>query len=234
MFEVNEKSWFSNRNNDSYDQLSGFEHDVIMSHTQQTMAEVIAMSPETKSVSVQRYENGLPTNFATQVIIQSQSTMYDKNILSVLGQIYIGDLLSCNGKQYLVTSPARENIFYEAHFARLVTATIEVESITKVDTGKKTSMGAPIYIEEKVNKSIPIAFHAYDKESGEDTSVYAPINSPESQLRFMIQFMQGAGITKNLSEFKFMGVTYVVTYLDHSNTEFGQRGIVTVEAKRKA
>ncbi len=50
----------------------------------------------------------------------------------------------------------------------------------------------------------------------------------------MIQFMQGAGITKNLSEFKFMGVTYVVTYLDHSNTEFGQRGIVTVEAKRKA
>ncbi len=84
--------------------------------------------------------------------------MYDKNILSVLGQIYIGDLLSCNGKQYLVTSPARENIFYEAHFARLVTATIEVESITKVDTGKKTSMGAPIYIEEKVIKSIPIAF----------------------------------------------------------------------------
>ncbi|WP_215085389.1 hypothetical protein [Exiguobacterium sp. s78] len=234
MFEVNEKSWFSNQNNDSYDQLSGFEHDVIMSHTQQTMAEVIAMSPETKSVSVQRYENGIPTNFTTQVIIQSQKTMYDKNILSVLGQIYIGDLLSCNGKQYLVTSPARENIFYEAHFARLVTATIEVETITKVDTGKKTSMGAPIYIEERVMKSIPIAFHAYDKESGEDTSMYAPINSPESQLRFMIQFMQGAGITKNLSEFKFMSVTYVVTYLDHTNTEFGQRGIVTVEAKRKA
>lgn len=233
MYEVDNKPWFNNSNNDSYDQLSGFEQDVIMSHTQQTMAEVIAMSPETKSVSVLRYEGGQPITFATQVIIQSQKTMYDKNILSVLGQIYIGDLLTCNEKKYLVTSPARENIFYEAHYARLVTSTIEIDIITKVDTGKKGSLGQPIYKDEKVRKSIPIAFHAYDKESGEDTSVYAPINSPKSQLRFMIQFMQEAGYLKNLSEFIFMGAAYTVTYLDHTNTENGQRGIVTVEADRK-
>lgn len=234
MYEVEIKSWFSNTKNDSYDQLSGFEQDVIMSHTQQTMAEVIAMSPETKSVSVLRYENGLPITFATQVIIQSQKTMYDKNILSVIGEIHIGDLLTCNGKKYLITSPARENIFYEAHYARLITSTIEIDTITKVDTGKKGSLGQPIYKDEKVRKSIPIAFHAYAKESGEDTSVYAPINSPQSQLRFMIQYMQSADLLKNLSEFIFMGAAYTVTYLDYTNTENGQRGIVTVEATRKA
>lgn len=234
MFEVENKSWFDNSNNDSYDQLSGFEQDVFLSHTQQTMTEIIAMSPETKSVSVLRYENGQPIEFATQVIIQSQKTMYDKNVLSVIGQIYIGDLLASNGNKYLITSPSRENPFYEAHYARLVTSTIEIETITKVDTGKRGSLSQPIYRDEKVKKSVPIAFHAYNKESSEDTSVYAPINSPKSQLRFMVQYTQNNGYLKDLSEFMFMGVTYIVTYLDYTNTENGQRGIVTVEAERKA
>lgn len=233
MYEVNEKPWFNNQNNDSYDQLSGFESDVILSHTQQTMAEVIAMSPESKSVSVLRYESSQPINLTTEVIIQSQKTMYDKNVLSTIGDIKIGDLLSCNGKQYLVTSPARENIFYEAHYARLVTSTIQYDVIIKVNTGKTTSMGAPIYKEEKTTYSLPIAFHSYDKESGADTSIYAPINSPESELRFMIQFMQSANTLKILSEFSFMGNKYAVTNLDYTNVEFGQRGIVTVKAERK-
>lgn len=206
------KSWYLST---SDDYLSGYENEEFTLNATSAFDEVLNNSPESYDI----LHNSIPS----RMVIQDQDDREKKKVLSKLGTIERGDIISYKGQDWLVTDYVDDNKMYQTAKMHLCNASILISSGEKVPIGWD-DFNNPIYgDDEDTAEEI--------KCIAEKTMVYEgmdnPINLDEDKIKITLSYFP---ITAD--EFQLYGENYVIKSIDKTKS-INEKGLLILLGQRK-
>lgn len=209
------KEWYLST---SDDYLSGFENEEFSLNATSAFDEILTSSPESYDVLI----NGMPN----KAIIQKGNVDDKRTILTRIGELHCGDVVSYKSNQWLVYKFADDNKMHQSSEMRLCNASFPIQTDKIQVLVGKDQFGRPIY-EEREGASLyePCIVETKLLNQSENTAI--PL--PDDVIVVTMRYQESHKLELN-KVFKMYGTDYKIMNIDYTKVING-KGIVTLSAR---